>query len=98
MAFDFDKWISIFDCEFPDSQKTHVTDVTGVILEIFGVTEAVTPSKRRNTPCNHWCACGDIGIFGAGFDYRNPTRTKWFCSKCAKSFEQNQSSIGAAEF
>lgn len=25
--------------------------------------------------------------FGFGFDYRNPTKTRWFCSLCVKSSE-----------
>ena len=38
------------------------------------------------------CDCPNAP-FGFGFDYRNPNRTKWFCSYCVKTFDQKKCNL-----
>jgi len=82
MALDLEKLRAIARGEFPTNSENGVTDVTGVIAEVSGVTQAVTCNAWRNDERIHWCSCGDIGIHGRGWSLRKPELTVWFCEAC----------------
>lgn len=82
MALDLEKLRAIARGEFPTNSENGVTDVTGVIAKVSGVTQTVTNNAWRNDERNHLCGCGAISIHGRGWSLRKPELTVWFCEGC----------------
>jgi hypothetical protein len=56
------------------------------LLQRASSTQQERALARLNSsdPRNHCCDCGEIGIYGEGWSFREPERARWYCVACKR--------------